>query len=76
MPVKVDAGVILAGVPVAEVGAGIFEMVPRVASGERTKSEIAGVGDGARIERLIEHSLAGVPVPIDPGGKASFERRA
>jgi len=41
----IDAGVILAGVPVAEVGEEIFEMVLRVASGERTKSEIAGVGE-------------------------------
>ena len=36
---------ILAGVPVAAVGAEIFEMVLRVASGERTRSEIAGMGE-------------------------------
>jgi altronate hydrolase len=40
-----DAGVILAGVPVAEVGRRIFEMVLHVASGEMTKSEVAGVGE-------------------------------
>ncbi|MBY0233020.1 MAG: altronate dehydratase family protein [Gemmataceae bacterium] len=41
----IDAGVILSGTPVAEVGAEIFEKILAVASGERTKSELAGVGE-------------------------------
>lgn len=40
-----DAGVILAGRPVAEVGRELFEMVLAVASGEKTKSETQGVGE-------------------------------
>jgi altronate hydrolase len=41
----VDAGVILAGTPVAEVGRRIFEEVLATASGKKTKSEINGVGE-------------------------------
>jgi altronate hydrolase len=41
----VNAGVILAGVPVEDVGRQIFEEVLAVASGKKTKSEINGVGD-------------------------------
>jgi altronate hydrolase len=40
-----NAGDILQGKPVEEVGREIFEKVLAVASGERTKSELAGVGD-------------------------------
>jgi altronate hydrolase len=40
-----DAGVVLSGVPVAEVGRRIFERILQVASGEKTKSEIHGIGD-------------------------------
>jgi altronate hydrolase len=41
----VNAGVILEGATVEEVGRKIFEDILRVASGERTKSEIQGVGE-------------------------------
>jgi len=41
----IDAGVILAGTPVEVVGQEIFEMILAVASGKKTKSEIAGVGE-------------------------------
>lgn len=41
----VNAGVILDGVPVAEVGRQIFEMVLDVASGKKTKSELHGIGE-------------------------------
>jgi altronate hydrolase len=41
----VNAGVILEGTTVEEVGRRIFEMILRVASGEKTKSELAGVGE-------------------------------
>lgn len=41
----INAGVIYAGTTVQEVGCGIFDMVLRVASGEKTKSEQHGVGD-------------------------------
>jgi altronate hydrolase len=40
-----NAGVILDGVPVADVGRQLFEMILEVASGRKTKSEIAGVGE-------------------------------
>jgi altronate hydrolase len=40
-----DAGPILAGTPVAEVGRQIFDLLLEVASGRRTKSEQHGVGD-------------------------------
>jgi altronate hydrolase len=40
-----DAGVILSGVPVADVGHALFEKVLSVASGEQTKSELNGMGD-------------------------------
>jgi len=41
----IDAGKILDGVPVETVGKEIFEKILAVASGERTKSEINGVGE-------------------------------
>jgi altronate hydrolase len=41
----VNAGRILEGATVEEVGAEIFERLLAVASGERTKSELAGVGE-------------------------------
>jgi altronate hydrolase len=41
----VNAGVILEGVPVEEVGRQIFEEILAVASGKKTKSELAGVGE-------------------------------
>lgn len=41
----INAGVILDGVPVEEVGRQIFETLIAVASGEPTKSEAQGVGD-------------------------------
>jgi altronate hydrolase len=43
--IDIDAGVILDGVPVEEVGAVIFEKILAVASGEKTKSELQGVGE-------------------------------
>lgn len=41
----VDAGVILNGVPIAEVGRQIFEKLIAVAGGEKTKSEAQGLGE-------------------------------
>jgi altronate hydrolase len=41
----VNAGVILEGVPVEEVGRQIFEEILAVASGKKTKSELNGVGE-------------------------------
>jgi altronate hydrolase len=41
----VDAGVILNGTSVADVGRQIFELVLEVASGRKTKSELHGMGD-------------------------------
>ena len=41
----INAGVILEGVPVEEVGRQIFELMLEVASGRKTKSELHGVGD-------------------------------
>jgi altronate hydrolase len=41
----IDCGVILEGVPLETVGRRIFEEVVAVASGKRTKSERAGVGE-------------------------------
>jgi altronate hydrolase len=40
-----DAGVVLDGTPVQEVGRAIFDEVLAVASGKRTKSEAQGLGD-------------------------------
>jgi altronate hydrolase len=40
-----DAGVILSGISVEEVGRALFEKILAVASGERTKSELQGLGD-------------------------------
>ncbi|MFO0969506.1 MAG: altronate dehydratase family protein [Gemmataceae bacterium] len=41
----IDAGVILEGTPVEEVGRQIFEEVLAVANGKKSKSELAGVGE-------------------------------
>jgi altronate hydrolase len=41
----INAGVILEGTPVEAVGKQIFEEILAVASGKKTKSEIAGVGE-------------------------------
>lgn len=41
----IDAGVILQGVPVEEIGRQIFEEILAVASGKKTKSELSGVGE-------------------------------
>jgi altronate hydrolase len=41
----VNAGVVLDGTPVAEVGQRIFEEILAVAGGKKTKSEINGVGE-------------------------------
>ncbi|MSR30888.1 MAG: altronate dehydratase [Gemmataceae bacterium] len=41
----INAGVILDGVPVEEVGREIFEEILAVASGKKTKSELNGVGE-------------------------------
>ena len=41
----VNAGVILEGTPVEEVGRQIFEEILAVASGKKTKSELNGVGE-------------------------------
>jgi altronate hydrolase len=41
----IDAGRILQGAPVEEVGQEIFDKIISVASGERTKSELQGIGD-------------------------------
>jgi altronate hydrolase len=41
----INAGVILEGTPVEEVGRQIFEKILAVASGEKTKSELHGVGE-------------------------------
>jgi altronate hydrolase len=41
----INAGKVLEGVPVEEVGREIFEKILAVASGEKTKSEINGVGE-------------------------------
>jgi altronate hydrolase len=41
----IDAGVILSGVPIADVGRQIFEKLIAVAGGEQTKSEVQGFGE-------------------------------
>jgi altronate hydrolase len=41
----INAGVILAGTPVEEVGRQIFEEILAVASGKKTRSELNGVGE-------------------------------
>jgi altronate hydrolase len=41
----INAGVVLSGVPVEEVGRQIFEGILAVASGKKTKSELNGVGE-------------------------------
>jgi altronate hydrolase len=40
----IDAGKVLGGVGLDELGEEIFEEILAVASGKRTKSELAGVG--------------------------------
>ena len=41
----INAGRVLDGVPVEQVGREIFDKILTVASGEKTKSEINGVGE-------------------------------
>ena len=41
----INAGVILHGTPVGDVGRQIFEEILAVASGKKTRSEINGVGE-------------------------------
>jgi altronate hydrolase len=41
----INAGMILQGASVSEVGLAIFDKIIAVASGERTKSELHGIGD-------------------------------
>ncbi|HZO88703.1 MAG TPA: altronate dehydratase family protein [Chthonomonadaceae bacterium] len=41
----IDAGVILSGVPIADVGRQIFEALVAVAGGQKTKSEAQGLGE-------------------------------
>jgi altronate hydrolase len=41
----INAGVILDGTPVEDLGREIFEKIVAVAGGEKTKSEAQGVGD-------------------------------
>jgi altronate hydrolase len=41
----IDAGVILNGVPMADVGRQIFEALIAVAGGQKTKSEGQGLGE-------------------------------
>jgi altronate hydrolase len=41
----INAGVVLAGTPLEEVGRQIFEKILAVANGEKTKSELHGVGE-------------------------------
>ncbi|MBI2824914.1 MAG: altronate dehydratase [Planctomycetia bacterium] len=49
----IDAGRILSGTPVEEVGREIFEFVLAVASGRKTKSEIHGIGE----EEIVPWSI-------------------
>ena len=59
----INAGVILDGTPVEDVGRQIFEEILAVASGKKTKSELNGVGEeefapwasGRRCETRINH---------------------
>ena len=41
----IDAGTILDGTPVEQVGQQIFDEILAVASGKKTKSEVHGIGD-------------------------------
>jgi len=41
----VDAGVVLSGTPLEDVGRQIFELMLEVASGRKTKSELHGIGE-------------------------------
>ncbi|ADV61982.1 Galactarate dehydratase [Isosphaera pallida ATCC 43644] len=52
-----DAGVILDGVPVDQVGRAIFEAILRVASGEPTKSDRLGVGEDEFVPWTIGPTL-------------------
>jgi len=49
----VNAGKILDGVPLEEVGREIFELVVAVASGQKTKSELLGIG----VEEFVPWSI-------------------
>ena len=52
-----DAGSILTGVPVANVGQQIFEAVLRVASGETTRSESYGLGENEFVPWTVGPTL-------------------
>ena len=41
----INAGIVLDGVTLEDLGREIFERIIAVASGERSKSELAGVGE-------------------------------
>ena len=53
----INAGVILEGKPVEEVGRQIFEEILAVAGGKKTKSELAGVGEEEFAPWSIEPTL-------------------
>ncbi len=50
--IDLDAGVILEGVPMADVAAAIAARIIGVASGDRTKAELQGLGDDAFVPWL------------------------
>lgn len=52
-----DAGPILTGVDVQEVGEQIFQAVLRVANGEKTKSECLGIGDNEFVPWAVGPTL-------------------
>jgi altronate hydrolase len=49
----IDCGVILDGTPVADVGRHIFEEIIQVASGDRTKSELNGLGEAEFVPWML-----------------------
>jgi altronate hydrolase len=53
----INAGTILQGVPVEQVGRAIFEEILAVASGKPTKSESQGIGDEEFVPWLIGPTL-------------------
>ena len=53
----INAGVILDGVAVREVGQQLFDLIVEVASGRKTKSELHGVGEDELAPREIGPTL-------------------
>jgi altronate hydrolase len=53
----IDCGVILHGTPLAEVGKQIFEELVLVASGKKTKSEEAGLGEAEFVPWMLGPTL-------------------